>query len=76
MASHLPPPPPPLPPAATVAHPAALPICPCLPQKYRILFSLRGIAGPAAHAAMLEGLKDPSALFRHEVRQRRRRGGC
>ncbi|KAI7844634.1 hypothetical protein COHA_001724 [Chlorella ohadii] len=38
-----------------------------LPAKYRILFSLRGIAGPAAHAAMLEGLKDPSALFRHEV---------
>ncbi len=26
-----------------------------LPAKYRILFSLRGIAGPAAHAAMLEG---------------------
>ncbi|PSC73096.1 deoxyhypusine hydroxylase [Micractinium conductrix] len=38
-----------------------------LPAKYRILFSLRGIAGREAHAAMLEGLKDPSALFRHEV---------
>lgn len=43
------------------------PLCLVWPQKYRILFSLRGIAGPAAHAAMLEGLKDPSALFRHEV---------
>lgn len=28
-----------------------------LPAKYRILFSLRGIAGPAAHAAMLEGAR-------------------
>lgn len=26
-----------------------------LPAKYRILFSLRSIAGPTAHAAMLEG---------------------
>lgn len=26
-----------------------------LAVKYRILFSLRGIAGPEAHAAMLEG---------------------
>lgn len=26
-----------------------------LPSKYRILFSLRGIAGETAHAAMLEG---------------------
>ncbi|KAI3436262.1 hypothetical protein D9Q98_002315 [Chlorella vulgaris] len=38
-----------------------------LPAKYRVLFSLRSIAGPGAHAAMLEGLKDSSALFRHEV---------
>lgn len=80
-----------------------------LPQRYRVLFSLRNIQGPQAHAAMLEGepgspggeacmskavpsathmhgarsmpnstrlsspgrrpagLKDPSALFRHEV---------
>eukprot|EP00887_Chlorella_sp_A99_P006698 scaffold3.g6698.t1 len=38
-----------------------------LEQKYRVLFSLRNIAGPEAHAAMLEGLNDPSALFRHEV---------
>lgn len=36
-------------------------------QKYRILFALRGIAGADAHAAMLAGLRDPSALFRHEV---------
>ena len=46
------------------------------PQKYRILFSLRGIAGPAAHAAMLEGLKDPSALFRHEVSFFSQAGAC
>jgi hypothetical protein len=26
-----------------------------LPAKYRVLFSLRSIAGPGAHAAMLEG---------------------
>ena len=26
-----------------------------LPQKYRVLFSLRGIAGEEAHAAMLQG---------------------
>ena len=72
-----------------------------LEHKYRILFSLRGLAGSEAHAAMLEGahicparrrqaahcqcqlglrasclsfpvcslsgLKDKSALFRHEV---------
>ncbi|GAB4823292.1 hypothetical protein N2152v2_010338 [Parachlorella kessleri] len=38
-----------------------------LPQRYRVLFSLRNVQGAEAHAAMLEGLKDSSALFRHEV---------
>lgn len=38
-----------------------------LSDKYRILFSLRNIAGHAAHQAMLQGLKDASALYRHEV---------
>lgn len=38
-----------------------------LSEKYRILFSLRNIDGHRAHAAMLVGLKDTSALYRHEV---------
>jgi deoxyhypusine monooxygenase len=38
-----------------------------LAEKYRILFSLRNISGDQAHAAMLTGLKDRSALYRHEV---------
>jgi hypothetical protein len=38
-----------------------------LSEKYRILFSLRNIAGHRAHSAMLLGLKDTSALYRHEV---------
>ncbi len=38
-----------------------------LPEKYRVLFSLRNIAGHRANSAMLTGLRDPSALYRHEV---------
>jgi len=38
-----------------------------LAEKYRILFSLRNISGDQAHAAMLTGLRDQSALYRHEV---------
>eukprot|EP00798_Chlamydomonas_sp_ICE-L_P024280 gene24280-9879_t len=38
-----------------------------LAEKYRVLFSLRNIAGEAAHQAMLVALKDPSDLFRHDV---------
>jgi hypothetical protein len=41
----------------------ALPI----PQRFRALFALRSISGDAAVGALLDGLKDPSALFRHEV---------
>lgn len=41
----------------------ALPI----PQRFRALFALRSVGGDAAVDALLEGLKDPSALFRHEV---------
>lgn len=38
-----------------------------LQEKYRILFSLRNVAGTEAHSAMVKGLQDVSALFRHEV---------
>ncbi|KDD73717.1 hypothetical protein H632_c1897p0 [Helicosporidium sp. ATCC 50920] len=38
-----------------------------LPEKYRVLFSLRHVPGELAHNALLDGLKDPSHLFRHEV---------
>ncbi|KAK9825910.1 hypothetical protein WJX81_004689 [Elliptochloris bilobata] len=38
-----------------------------LPHKYRILFSLRSVQGAHAQAALLHGLEDKSALFRHEV---------
>ena len=38
-----------------------------LPLRFRVLFSLRGLATPDAVAALLAGLADPSALFRHEV---------
>jgi len=38
-----------------------------LSSKYRILFSLRNIKGTNAHKAMLAGLGDSSALYRHEV---------
>ena len=34
-----------------------------LSQKYRILFSLRGIAGQEAHAAMLEGARATCMLL-------------
>ncbi len=33
-----------------------------LPQRYRVLFSLRNIQGPEAHAAMLEGADVHRAL--------------
>ncbi|KAL3157850.1 hypothetical protein ABBQ32_012264 [Trebouxia sp. C0010 RCD-2024] len=38
-----------------------------LSHKYRVLFSLRNIPGHEAGDAIIEGLKDASALFRHEV---------
>ncbi|GIL45284.1 hypothetical protein Vafri_2444 [Volvox africanus] len=38
-----------------------------LPEKYRILFSLRNVKGAAAHNALELALKDESALFRHDV---------
>ncbi|PNH10223.1 Deoxyhypusine hydroxylase [Tetrabaena socialis] len=38
-----------------------------LPEKYRILFSLRNVRGAAAHDALELALKDGSALFRHDV---------
>jgi deoxyhypusine monooxygenase len=38
-----------------------------LPEKYRVLFSLRNCANASALPALLVGLKDPSALFRHDV---------
>ncbi|KAG2432974.1 hypothetical protein HXX76_008702 [Chlamydomonas incerta] len=38
-----------------------------LPEKYRVLFSLRNVKGAAAHDALELALKDDSALFRHDV---------
>lgn len=38
-----------------------------LPSKYRVLFSLRNVSGEEARDAIATGLKDPSALFRHDV---------
>lgn len=38
-----------------------------LPSKYRVLFSLRNVPGQEAQDALAAGLKDPSALFRHDV---------
>lgn len=38
-----------------------------LPEKYRVLFSLRNIDGKEAHEALSLALKDNSALFRHDV---------
>jgi deoxyhypusine monooxygenase len=38
-----------------------------LPEKYRVLFSLRNCANASALPALLVGLKDASALFRHDV---------
>lgn len=38
-----------------------------LPQKYRILTSLRNCSNASATAALLVALRDPSALFRHDV---------
>ncbi|EFJ53045.1 deoxyhypusine hydroxylase [Volvox carteri f. nagariensis] len=38
-----------------------------LPEKYRILFSLRNVKGAAAHDALELALTDESALFRHDV---------
>ncbi|GBF91677.1 deoxyhypusine hydroxylase [Raphidocelis subcapitata] len=38
-----------------------------LPEKYRVLFSLRNIEGQEAHEALALALRDPSALFRHDV---------
>lgn len=38
-----------------------------LPSKYRVLFSLRNVAGSSAQAALESALNDKSALFRHDV---------
>lgn len=38
-----------------------------LPQKYRALTSLRNCSNASATAALLVALRDPSALFRHDV---------
>ncbi|KAG1674938.1 hypothetical protein FOA52_014731 [Chlamydomonas sp. UWO 241] len=38
-----------------------------LPEKYQVLFSLRNVKGQDAQDALVEALKDPSALFRHDV---------
>lgn len=38
-----------------------------LPEKYRVLFSLRNCANASALPALILGLKDHSALFRHDV---------
>jgi deoxyhypusine monooxygenase len=38
-----------------------------IPQRFRALFALRSVGGDAAVAALLTGLEDSSALFRHEV---------
>lgn len=36
-------------------------------RRYRAMFTLRGLGTTAAAMVLAEGLKDPSALFRHEV---------
>ena len=38
-----------------------------IPRRFRALFALRSIGGDESVDALLDGLKDPSALFRHEV---------
>ena len=38
-----------------------------LPLRFRMLFSLRGAGGDRAIQALVAGLHDTSALFRHEV---------
>ena len=38
-----------------------------MPRRFRALFGLRSVGGDAAVQALLDSLKDPSALFRHEV---------
>ena len=38
-----------------------------MPRRFRALFGLRSVGGEAAVQALLDSLKDPSALFRHEV---------
>ncbi|KAK3247822.1 hypothetical protein CYMTET_42688 [Cymbomonas tetramitiformis] len=38
-----------------------------LPLRFRAMFSLRGVASEEAISALVEGLQDPSALFRHEI---------
>lgn len=38
-----------------------------LPEKYRVLFSLRNVHGKEAHEALTLALSDPSALLRHDV---------
>uniref|UniRef100_A0A7S0YGD3 Deoxyhypusine hydroxylase n=1 Tax=Polytomella parva TaxID=51329 RepID=A0A7S0YGD3_9CHLO len=38
-----------------------------LSEKYRVLFSLRNVKNQEAQDALLEALKDNSALFRHDV---------
>mmetsp|Transcript_40818 Transcript_40818/g.49526 ORF Transcript_40818/g.49526 Transcript_40818/m.49526 type:complete len:460 (+) Transcript_40818:125-1504(+) len=38
-----------------------------LPARYRAMFSLRGVGTEEAVDALLDGLEDTSALFRHEI---------
>ncbi|KFU93973.1 Deoxyhypusine hydroxylase, partial [Chaetura pelagica] len=36
-------------------------------ERYRAMFALRNLGGPAAALALAEGLRAGSALFRHEI---------
>lgn len=38
-----------------------------LPEKYRVLFSVKGVPGTEAFEALAQALQDESVLFRHEV---------
>ena len=38
-----------------------------MPRRFRALFALRSIGGDASVSALLASLRDPSALFKHEV---------
>lgn len=38
-----------------------------MPRRFRALFALRSVGGDASVSALLDSLRDPSALFKHEV---------
>ena len=38
-----------------------------MPRRFRALFALRSVGGDASVSALLASLRDPSALFKHEV---------